>query len=80
MAASRVRGRPRRWHRSLLPAFALTTLTEVLILGLFALSLDLLVGYTGLDSFGHAGVYGLGAYSASLLAAAHRAAAAVRAC
>ena len=36
-----------------LPAFALTTLTEVLILGLFALSLDLLVGYTGLESFGH---------------------------
>src|SRR5262245_3493138 len=50
-----------------LPAFALTTLTEVLILGLFALSLDLLVGYTGLESFGHAGVYGLGAYCASLL-------------
>jgi branched-chain amino acid transport system permease protein len=50
-----------------LPAFALTTLTEVLILGLFALSLDLLVGYTGLESFGHAGVYGLGAYAASLL-------------
>jgi len=50
-----------------LPAFALTTLTEVLILGLFALSLDLLVGYTGLESFGHAGVYGLGAYGASLL-------------
>lgn len=51
----------------LLPAFVVTSLTEVLILGLFAMSLDLLVGYTGLDSFGHAAAYGLGAYGASLL-------------
>ncbi len=49
-----------------LPAFLLTSLTEVLILGLFAMSLDLLVGYTGLHSFGHAASYGLGAYAASL--------------
>lgn len=51
----------------LLPAFLVTTATEVMILALFALSLDLLVGYTGLDSFGHAAAYGLGAYTASLL-------------
>jgi branched-chain amino acid transport system permease protein len=51
----------------MLPAFLVTTLTEVMILALFALSLDLLVGYTGLDSFGHAAAYGLGAYTASLL-------------
>jgi branched-chain amino acid transport system permease protein len=50
-----------------LPPFLVTTLTEVLILGLFAMSLDLLVGYTGLDSFGHAAVYGLGAYTTALL-------------
>ena len=50
-----------------LPAYLVTTLTEVLILGLFAMSLDLLVGYTGLDSFGHAAVYGLGAYTTALL-------------
>jgi branched-chain amino acid transport system permease protein len=50
-----------------LPPFLVTTATEVMILGLFALSLDLLVGYTGLDSFGHAGVYGFGAYTAGLL-------------
>ncbi len=50
-----------------LPPFLLTTATEVMILGLFALSLDLLVGYTGLDSFGHAAPYGLGAYTASLV-------------
>jgi len=52
---------------AVLPGFLVTSLTEVLILGLFAMSLDLLVGYTGLDSFGHAAVYGLGAYTASLL-------------
>jgi branched-chain amino acid transport system permease protein len=50
-----------------LPAFLVTTLTEVLILALFAMSLDLLVGYTGLESFGHAAVYGLGAYASALL-------------
>lgn len=51
----------------LLPAYLVTTLTEILILGLFAMSLDLLVGYTGLDSFGHAAVYGLGAYTSALV-------------
>jgi len=50
-----------------LPAFLVTTVTEILILALFAMSLDLLVGYTGLDSFGHAAVYGLGAYTTALV-------------
>ena len=46
-----------------LPPFAMTLLTEALILGLFAMSLDLMVGYTRLVSFGHAAAYGLGAYA-----------------
>jgi branched-chain amino acid transport system permease protein len=46
-----------------LPIFALTMLTEILILGLFAMSLDLLAGYARLVSFGHAAAYGLGAYT-----------------
>jgi branched-chain amino acid transport system permease protein len=46
-----------------LPAYAMTLLTEALILGLFAMSLDLMVGYTRLLSFGHAAAYGLGAYT-----------------
>ena len=50
----------------MLPAYLVTAVTEILILGLFAMSLDLLVGYTGLDSFGHAAAYGLGAYTAAL--------------
>src|ERR1700720_855055 len=44
--------------------FTLTLLIEALIFGLFAMSLDLMVGYTRLFSFGHAAAYGLGAYTA----------------
>jgi branched-chain amino acid transport system permease protein len=46
-----------------LPAYAMTLLTEALIMGLFAMSLDLMVGYARLISFGHAAAYGLGAYT-----------------
>src|SRR5881628_2527214 len=45
----------------------LSLLTELLILGLFALSLDLIMGYTGMVSFGHAAYFGLGAYGSALL-------------
>jgi branched-chain amino acid transport system permease protein len=48
-----------------LPGFAVTLLTEALILALFALSLDLLVGHARLTSFGHAGPWGFGAYAAA---------------
>jgi branched-chain amino acid transport system permease protein len=50
-----------------LPPFAMTLLTELLILGLFAMSLDLMVGYTRLVSFGHAAAYGIGAYASGYL-------------
>ena len=43
-------------------------LTEILIFGLFAASLDLLIGYAGLPSLGQGGYYGVGAYAAGLLA------------
>jgi len=43
-------------------------LTEIAILGLFALSLDLLIGYAGILSLGHAAYFGFGAYAAGLLA------------
>src|SRR4051794_30412204 len=42
--------------------------TKVMILAIFAMSLDLLVGYTGLVSFGHAAYFGIGAYTLGLLA------------
>jgi len=43
-------------------------LTEILIFGLFAASLDLLLGYSGLPSLGHAAYYGVGGYAAGLAA------------
>jgi branched-chain amino acid transport system permease protein len=43
-------------------------LTEIAILGLFALSLDLILGYAGIVSLGQAAFFGLGAYTAGLLA------------
>jgi branched-chain amino acid transport system permease protein len=42
--------------------------TKVMILAIFTMSLDLLVGCTGLISFGHAAFFGLGAYAYALLA------------
>ena len=53
----------------MLPQYSLTILIEALIFGLFAMSLDLMVGYCRLYSFGHAAAYGLGAYSAALILA-----------
>ena len=43
---------------------------KVMILSVFALSLELLVGQTGLVSFGHAAFFGIGAYVAALLSPA----------
>jgi branched-chain amino acid transport system permease protein len=50
-----------------LPTFAMTLLTELVILGLFAMSLDLMVGYTRLVSFGHVAAYGVGAYASGYI-------------
>ncbi|MHA6631731.1 branched-chain amino acid ABC transporter permease [Pseudonocardia sichuanensis] len=47
-----------------LAPFATTTLTRILVFALFAASLDLLVGVTGLPSLGHAAYFGSGAYAA----------------
>lgn len=43
-------------------------LAEIAILGLFALSLDLIIGYAGVVSLGHGAFFGLGAYVAGLTA------------
>lgn len=42
--------------------------SQILIVGLFAISLDLILGYAGIVSLGHAAYFGLGAYTAGLLA------------
>jgi branched-chain amino acid transport system permease protein len=51
----------------LLPDYHLI-LTEIVIWALFALSLDLILGYAGIISLGHAAFFGFGAYVAGLLA------------
>jgi len=79
-AASEYFQRQVRWHpleyavwlAALLP-FVLTPshlslASQIAITALFALSLDLLVGYAGLVSLGHAAFFGMGAYSAGLIA------------
>jgi branched-chain amino acid transport system permease protein len=48
-----------------LPVFWAKFLTEVLIWGLLAMSSDLLIGYTGMVSFGHSAFFGLGMYGAA---------------
>ncbi len=45
-------------------AFAVDFVTKIMILAIFALSLELLVGQTGLVSFGHAAFFGIGGYAA----------------
>lgn len=42
--------------------------SQVVITGLFALSLDLVLGYAGIVSLGHAAMFGSGAYAAGLFA------------
>ncbi|KWT72696.1 MULTISPECIES: branched-chain amino acid ABC transporter permease [unclassified Variovorax] len=51
----------------LLPSKALM-INEIAIIALFALSLDLILGYTGIVSLGHAAFFGFGAYTSALFA------------
>ena len=50
--------------------FYLQLVTKIMILSIFVLSLDLLVGYTGLVSLGHAAYFGVAAYTLALAAPA----------
>lgn len=76
-----VLGSKSRWHWAeylfwLLPVAAwflfpnsLSLLSQIAITALFALSLDLILGYAGIVSLGHAAFFGVGAYTAGLLSA-----------
>ena len=46
--------------------FYLQLVTKIMILSIFALSLDLLVGYTGMVSLGHAAYFGVASYTYAL--------------
>ncbi len=52
----------------LLSSYAVFVLTSVLIFAIFAMSLDILIGYLGYTSFGHAAFFGVGAYAAVISA------------
>src|SRR5574341_1117362 len=56
-----------------LPAYPLTLLTQALIYAVLAMSLDLLLGYTGLASLGHAAYFGVAAYVVAILSTVHHA-------
>src|SRR5206468_1794633 len=53
---------------AVLSSYQLSLLTKMLIFGIFAMSLDLLLGYAGLPSLGHAAYFGVAAYTVGLLA------------
>jgi len=59
------------WLATLLPFLVtpnyLSLASQIAITALFALSLDLILGYAGIVSLGHAAYFGFGAYSAGLL-------------
>src|SRR5215475_6170304 len=59
------------WIAALGCAFAFPSryliMTDILRLALFAMSLDLILGYAGIVSLGHAAFFGVGAYGAGLL-------------
>ena len=51
----------------LLSSYPLTLLTQVAIMAVLAMSLDVLLGYTGLPSLGHAAYFGVAAYAVGIL-------------
>src|SRR5690349_16097311 len=60
------------WLATLLPFVVtpdyLVLASQIAVTALFALSLDLILGYAGIVSLGHAAFFGFGAYAAGLLA------------
>jgi len=53
---------------TVLSAYQLSLLVKMLIFAIFAMSLDLILGFAGLPSLGHAAYFGAAAYTVSLLA------------
>jgi branched-chain amino acid transport system permease protein len=48
-------------------------MTQMLIFAILAMSLDILLGYTGLPSLGHAGIFGVAAYAVAVLSTRYQA-------
>jgi len=54
-------------------SYWVTLITQMLIFGILAMSLDLLLGYSGMPSFGHAGFFGVAAYVVAILSTRYHA-------
>ena len=53
-------------------SYWVTLVTQMLIYGILAMSLDILVGYSGMSSFGHAGFFGSSAYVVAILSTRYK--------
>ena len=53
-------------------SYWVTLLTQMLIFAVLAMSLDILLGYTGLSSFGHAAFFGAAAYAVAILSTRYK--------
>jgi branched-chain amino acid transport system permease protein len=53
-------------------SYWVTLLTQMLIFAILAMSLDILLGYTGLSSFGHAGFFGAAGYVVAILSTRYK--------
>jgi branched-chain amino acid transport system permease protein len=57
----------------LLTSYWVGLLTQMLIFAILAMSLDILLGYTGMPSFGHAGFFGVAAYAVAVFSTRYQA-------
>ena len=55
-----------------LGSYGIGLLTQIVILAILAMSLDILLGYTGLPSLGHAAFFGVAAYAVAVLSTTYR--------
>jgi branched-chain amino acid transport system permease protein len=55
----------------LFPTYIHSLLTKILIFAIFAMSLDIIMGYIGLPSLGHAAFFGVAGYTVSILLVMH---------
>src|SRR5712691_6577821 len=58
---------------SFLGSYWIGLLTQMMIFAIVAMSLDILLGYTGLPSLGHAGIFDVAAYTVAVLSTMHHA-------
>ncbi len=57
----------------MLPTYVTILITQSLIFAIVAMSLDILIGYTGLGALGHAAFFAIGAYTTAILVTKHQA-------